>query len=318
MRDAVMGALRVLGPLRVMGMVLLSCCVQGAWTDPMAFVDAPVLSIRENREETSVPFTLTSENVMLVEGRLNDGEPMKLMVHTAETDLTLTEDYVRSHDDRIHWDGKVDVQAWGGHAEQRSSKNNKLLLGTLSRENVTVWEDKHSGPGSDGKFGLDCLSSNVIELDFANAKIVLHETVPERDCLEIPARFDEEKCMVPVRFRIESEEHEHHFLLHSGYAGGLLFDDAFVARVPVGNAVANTVESKLTDALGNTLRVTKGELSGATIGDQTLDHLPAGFFAGSIGSQKISVLGMAVIQRVHWIIDRKNQRLYVVRDRGSE
>ena len=57
------------------------------------------------------------------------------------------------------------------------------------------------------------------------------------------------------------------------------------------------------DAFGNVIAVKKGVLPEFFIGKYAIKNAPVGFFAGSVGRQKFSVIGGDVLKRFNWIID---------------
>lgn len=65
------------------------------------------------------------------------------------------------------------------------------------------------------------------------------------------------------------------------------------------------------DSFGNTIRVKKAALPTLTLGDTRLRDVPAGFFTGGVGSQKMSVMGGAVLKRFNLIFDFEDTSLYV-------
>jgi hypothetical protein len=117
--------------------------------------------------------------------------------------------------------------------------------------------------------------------------------------------------MVPGECVIGGRLIPHSFLLHTGYAGGVLLDDAFTASSGIIGAVPITNESVLTDSFGHTVRVVKGTLPAFALGRTRLADVPVGFFSGGLGHQKMSVIGCDVLARFHVFIDGARGGLYL-------
>ena len=117
------------------------------------------------------------------------------------------------------------------------------------------------------------------------------------------------------RITIGDSSYTNRFLLHSGYGGAILFDDAFALRHALSDRLEITDEQVLKDSYGNNVYVRKANLPGFRIGDLRFADLPAGFFEGTVGRQQMSVLGGDVLRRVNWIFDFANKEVYMERSR---
>ena len=110
---------------------------------------------------------------------------------------------------------------------------------------------------------------------------------------------------------IGAKEYGNRFLIHSGYGGALLLDDEFVRANDIGVQLEIIEESELKDSYGNILKTKKAILPSFTLGNTTLLDLPVGFFEGSIGRQKMSVMGGAVLKQFNMFIDTKESCIYL-------
>lgn len=262
--------------------------------------------------EIVIPFTLTSQNNIVVEAKLNGADPLKLMLHTAAREVTLTEEGAKKAKS-IKFTGATEVKSWGGSGTSRWSKRNTLLLGSYQQGNLTVHENKNSGEGTDGKFGLDFFEKRIVEIDFGRSVIVVHDRLPAK--VERYTRVKMEnrdgELFVQGNCLIEGKDHVTRFLLHTGYSGGVLLDDAFAAKAGVEGKIKITSESSLKDSFGHTIKVKKGMLPTFVLGKTTISEVPVGFFAGAVGAQKMSVLGCDVLKRFNVVFDLVNNELYL-------
>lgn len=116
---------------------------------------------------------------------------------------------------------------------------------------------------------------------------------------------------VEAQMRTKKGTIKNKFLIHSGYAGALLLDDLFAQKANLNSDLEVLSEQKLTDSYGNALKVKKVMLPELTIGKIKLKDIPAGFFDGAIGTQKISILGGDVLKRFNLIIDARREFIYL-------
>ncbi|MDX2039703.1 MAG: aspartyl protease family protein [Acidobacteriota bacterium] len=260
----------------------------------------------------SIPFTLTDQNNLVVSVALNDMDTLNLMLHTAASDVTLTEDAALKTKS-IKFTETSKMKSWGGESDSRFSKGNQVRIGQLRRNNITVWENKNSGKDTDGKFGLDLFQNRIVEIDFDQRRIVLHEKLPRKAGKYERLKIENQngQLLALGSCLIEGKNYSNKFLLHSGYSGGILLDDAFAANTGVDGKITITEESSLKDSFGNTIKVKKGILPEFALGNARISNVPTGFFSGAIGAQKMSVLGGEVLKQFNLIFDIANNDLYI-------
>lgn len=271
-------------------------------------------TLRSDDDVTRLPFTLGPQGNVLVEATLNRRDRVTLMLHTAASQVMLTEDGARKAPS-VRFVGTDAVESWGGTSSSRTSPGNVLGLGTLERRDVRVWEDVNSGAGSDGKFGLDAFGDRIVELDFDTRQLVVHDRLPAKVAhwQRLPLERADDGLFVTATCLVDGVAMPNRFLIHSGYAGGVLLDDAFVARNGLAARIPATETQRLTDAFGHVIEVRKGVLPGFALGDDTLHDVPVGFFPGAVGRQTMSVLGMAVLARYDLVFDPAGKALYLHR-----
>lgn len=264
--------------------------------------------------EIEIPFTLTTAKNVVVRTVLNQTDTFNLMLHTAARDVTLTEEAVRKSR-TLKFIGTDKVKSWGGESDSRFSQGNQLQIGSLTRTNLDLWEDKNSGQDTDGKFGLDFFQHRVVEIDFDHGRIVVHEKLPpqaekyERLKLEIQAG----QLLVQGICLIDGKPHTNNFLIHSGYSGGILLDDDFVAKAGIEGEISITKETNLKDSFGNTIKVKQGLMPEFLLGKARMANVPAGFFAGVLGQQKVSLIGTEILTRFNLIFDLAKADLYLAK-----
>lgn len=265
-------------------------------------------------QETRIPFHLSEDNNLILQAVLNGEDTLNLMLHTATSELSLTEAAV-SRVKSLHFDGTDEhIKSWGGSENSaRYSAYNRLQIGTLQWDSVSVWEDLQSGTGTDGKLGLDRFRGKTVELDFDRQLLIVHDSLPAVCATydKLPLRQQGDMLFVKASLSGGSSSWKNEFLLHSGYSGALLLDDSFVSTSNIGTKLKVLSEQKLTDAYGHVLKVKKAKLPMLQLGRYPLADVPAGFFEGAIGRQKMSVLGGDLLKRFHLFIDAGRTFIYL-------
>ena len=265
------------------------------------------------QEKTTISFQLTEYNNISIKAVLNQKDTVQLMFHTAANSVNLTEVALKKMTS-LKFDRIDSVKSWGGNDNtSRFSKSNTLQTGTLKWENVPIWEDKNSGQHTDGKFGLDLFENKVIEIDFDKKVLIIYSSLPSKakNFEKLKLTFENEMMFVEGNVSIGVNNYKNKFLIHSGYAGTILFDDQFVTINKLGEQLKVIGEKQLKDSFGNILKTKKAILPFFVIGHLKLDHIPVGFFEGTIGRQKMSIIGGDVLKRFNIIIDAKREFIYL-------
>lgn len=263
--------------------------------------------------DRGIPFTLTPDNAIVLAARINATDVVHLALHTATSDVRLTTAAVAKIS-TLEFSGGASVESWGGGGTSRVSTGNRLSIGGWRRDGVTVWEDRDSSTGTDGKVGLDVFGDAVVELDFEHGRLALHDRRPDVARYErLSLTNDHGALFVSASCVLDGARYTADFLVHSGYGGGILLADELAASSGIGSKIAIRETSTLVDSFGHTIEVRKGILPGFALGATQLADVPVGFFAGALGTQRISVIGTAVLMRFHILFDVAHDALYLQR-----
>lgn len=280
----------------------------------LAFFCQMAFGQNNSEKKYTIPFELTEYNNLSVQAILNEKDTVHLMFHTATNEIELTEEAVQKLKS-IKFDGTVnDVKSWGGgENESRFSKGNSVQIGAMKWDNVLLWEDINSGQHTDGKFGPNLFKEKAIEIDFEKKVIVVYSDLPKKvkkyDKLKLTLKG--QSMFLEATSDIGGAAFKNKFLIHSGYAGAILFDDIFASENKLDEKLKITGEKELKDSFGHVLKTKKVILPSFSIGNQKLTNVSAGFFSGTKLQQSMSVLGGDVLKRFSIIIDAKREYIYL-------
>lgn len=280
----------------------------------LAFFCQMAFGQNNSEKKYTIPFELTEYNNLSVQAILNEKDTVHLMFHTATNEIELTEEAVQKLKS-IKFDGTVnDVKSWGGgENESRFSKGNSVQIGAMKWDNVLLWEDINSGQHTDGKFGPNLFKDKAIEIDFEKKVIVVYSDLPKKvkkyDKLKLTLKG--QSMFLEATSDIGGTAFKNKFLIHSGYAGAILFDDIFASENKLDEKLKITGEKELKDSFGHVLKTKKVILPSFSIGNQKLTNVSAGFFSGTKLQQSMSVLGGDVLKRFSIIIDAKREYIYL-------
>lgn len=271
------------------------------------------LSAQEKSEKKYViPFELTEYNNIAVKAVINEKDTVKLMFHTAASAVALTSEAVKRLK-TVNFEGVQNIKSWGGDSESRFSEHNSIQIGELNWKNISLWEDENSGQYTDGKFGIDFFEGKIIEIDFEKKVIILHSELPKKakNYQKLQLTSNNDMLFLEASVSVDGIAHKNHFLIHSGYYGSVLFDDAFTIKNELDKKLEIIAQTGIKDSFGNILKTQKAILPSLSIGNQKLINVPVGFFTGAIGRQKMSVLGGDILKRFNIIMDIKAGFIYL-------
>lgn len=273
------------------------------------------LSQNDNDLVDSIPFKLTEHNNISVQAIINSVDTVNLMLHSAANDVTVTAEATKNLQS-ITIDGRDTVKSWGGNQSSKFSTNNRLQIGRQLNESLTIWENENSGPGTDGKFGLNFFGNKIVEINFDENLLRIYHKLPEAYLKQ--GGFEKQDLVkengllfLQATSLLNQKDITNRFLIHSGFGGALLFDDHTAEKYGFSNQLKIVKESQLKDSYGNILKTKKAILPDFLLASQKLKDVPIAFFEGSIGRQKMSVLGGDLLKRFNLIFDVQNSTIYL-------
>ncbi|WMX13301.1 aspartyl protease family protein [Aureispira sp. CCB-E] len=277
------------------------------------FILSTCLHLKAQQIDT-ISFVLTSFNNIYIPALLNQKDSLKMMFHTGESGVSIIEEVFNKIAIKKNATS-TEANSWGGKGTAKFFKNNTFSIGNHRFDSLVVWVDKHSGQLTDGKFGPLLFKGKMIEINYHDKNFVIYESVPPKQHLKQFQKFrlTQEKGLLFIegKLNIGRQRLQQKFMIHTGYGGTILLDDAFAQKHQLGRLLKITNESTLKDAYGNTLTTKKAVLPSFKIGRTKFKALPISFFEGSIGRQKISVLGNGLLKHYNMILDIENSLVYL-------
>lgn len=261
----------------------------------------------------TIPFVLTPYNNIYVQTILNEIDTLNLMFHTGEAGASITEKAL----EKIHKPDSMTsstVKSWGGQSDANFFANNQLQIGKHNFDSLTIWVNKRSGRLTDGKFGPGLFKGKLIEVNYDKQLFIVHAQMDKkkyRSFQKFKLIQDNGLLFIKGKLNLGKTKRSQKFMIHTGYGGNVLLDDAFVQKHQLGSQLKIVDESVLLDSYGNKIITKKAILPSFQIGKHKLDDLSISFFDGAIGRQKISVLGNGVLKHYNTLLDLDKGFIYL-------
>lgn len=261
--------------------------------------------------QDTIPFVLTEANNIIIQTILNKKDTLDLMFHTAQSTISLTEEAVKKISSK-GFDKTTRSESWGGKHDARYSAGNRINIQNFEWENITIWEDKNTGPTADGKFGPNLFDNKVIELNFDENILVVHSYMPEisKDYQKANLFFSKGSMYVNTNYKIKNKDYQNKVMIHSGYGGTILLDDKYVVDNNIASQLDIISESHLKDSYGNIIKTKKAMLPYFAMGTSQFENMPIYFFEGVIANRSVSVMGGNLIKRFHIFFDLQQAEIH--------
>ena len=264
--------------------------------------------------QDTISFHLTTQDNIAVQTILNHRDTVDLMLHTAVSEVSLTSETVKKIRD-LQSDGSVKAQSWGGESDSEFIKKNHLSIGDFNWDSVLIWVGKYSGPETGGKFGPNLFEGKILEINYDKKFLVIHPELPiflqKADFQKFTFSMDRATMFLKGKLELDEEVYENSFMIHSGYGGTVLLDDAFANEHKLGEKLEIISGKELKDAYGNVIKTKKAFFPKLEIGGYSFTNIPVGFFEGSLGRQRFSVMGNGILKRFHIFLDQENGHIYM-------
>jgi len=263
----------------------------------------------------TINFYLTEDNNISVDAIINDADTVSLMFHTAVNSVSLTPDQTKRLTENIDKKSS-DVTTWTDSKSVEYIEKNKLNISKLEWDNLIIWLNMLSGKKTDGKFGPNLFAGRLIEIDFDNEIIVLHGLDENSFDLNKYQTFDlstneSNSLFIEGEILVNDVSYTSKFMVHSGYGGTIILDDAFCRKYEALKATKVIEEKELKDSFGNIIKTKRALAKEFQVCNTAFSNVPYSYFDSELAIQETSVLGGEIIKRFNMLIDVENLKLHV-------
>lgn len=249
--------------------------------------------------QETIPFRLTKYNNIIVKALVNNKDSLDLMFQIAMQDASISPERTRKADHIIFNSDEI-------------SENNTIQAGKTIKKNIRFFDNELTGHEADGKFGTGLFSGKIFKIDYDHNKFVIYDQLPDLKGYQAINLYPErDQLYINADNMIENQPVEGHFLLQSGYSGGILYSNQFAEEKELDKKLKITAEKTLKDSSGKSVITKQGILPQLKMGSIVMDNVSAGFFAGDIKTHKVSYFGADALRRFIWIFDTDRKMAYI-------
>ena len=188
-----------------------------------------------------------------------------------------------------------------------------MKLEDFQWDSLYIWVDKQTGAGTEGKIGMDQFDSRWISIDYDRQELSLSD--------EMPPGLDASKALtlethrdilfLNAELEIEGERFGNRFMIHSGFNGSIMLDDAFASEHALAEKLEVISTQEMMDAQGNKLSSVKTRGANFLVAGQSIEDVEVNFFTGSIGRMQMSIIGSEILSSFNPVIDLEDKRIWL-------
>ena len=271
-------------------------------------------------ELDTIPFTLNESNNIIIEAVVNESDTLAFMFHTGVNSMSLTPE-VSERISRNKLVKETEIGTWTETKESGYITNNSVQIGKQKTDSLTIWLDLLSGYESQGKFGPNFFGDKLIEINYDDSILVIHDSSATVGSLEIYKSTslqitDHHSILLNATLNFGTKTVDHTLMLHTGYGGSIILDDAFKNANPELKQLEELSRKELKDSFGNSMFIKKVMPKSISFLGETLEGLSIAYFDSDLEMQKTSIVGCEMMKRFNFILDIENAILYTKPNRN--
>ena len=263
--------------------------------------------------EDAIPFTIGGDHKIHIAGRINDSEPLDLLLDMGADTLVLYPS-ARAKNVNVRIDGKAGNAGTGGTATRDSSNDNSVALGKLRWDHESVLLIEKQADRSDGIVGHNVFDDKVVEFDYDAMLVRISDAVPERAAVwtALPIEFQGTLPAVQARFEGGPEVFEEWLVLDTGSSTSVYLNQKTAVQQRLPGTMKTLGTSWMRGVGEGTARNEVVRLPKLSLGNLELRDVPLHVRAnGPQADDGLSGhLGMDVLKRFNTVLDFQNDVAY--------
>lgn len=246
----------------------------------------------DNRSDT-IPFTLNQFDAIHVKGIINSADTINLHFDIGTLDFRLTRETLGRY---------------------KSQRINQLKLGSLIWNLPNIQTANQASHGMDGRFGWRVFDDNIIEIDYDNKLIIIHNSLPKKmkGFKKSKIKFIQSLFCIESIIELNNKKYTGDFLFDTGSDLTMVINPTWMKNQEFPNTLEVLKKSSFSDGAGKKYETIMVSVPKLSINSFELKHIPCSIL-GNEGpsSAPINYFGNALLKRFNTIIDLKKDHIYL-------
>lgn len=246
----------------------------------------------ENRSDT-ISFTLNQFDAIHVKGIINSTDTINLHFDIGTLDFRLTRETLGRY---------------------KSQRINQLKLGSLVWNLPNIQTANQASHGMDGRFGWRVFDEKIIEIDYDNKFIVIHNTLPKKmkGYKKSKIKFIQSLFCIESAIELNNKKYIGDFLFDTGSDLTMVIHPTWMKNQEFPNTLEVVKKSSFSDGAGKKYETIMVSLPKLSVNTFELKHIPCSILGyEGPSSTPINYFGNALLKRFNIIIDLKKDHIYL-------
>ncbi|MFO0783053.1 MAG: retropepsin-like aspartic protease [Phycisphaerales bacterium] len=263
--------------------------------------------------EDAIPFTIGGDHKIHITGRINDSEPLDLLLDMGADTLVLFPS-AKDKNPNVRIDGRVDNAGTGGTTTRDTSNDNRVAIGRLRWDHESVLLIERQADQSDGIVGHNLFDDKVVEFDYDAMLVRIHDSVPKSAATwtMLPIQFQGTLPAVQAQFEGGPEAFKEWLVLDTGSSASVYLNRATAVQQQLPGPMKSLGTSRMRGVGEGTTRNEVLLLPRLRVGSLELRDLPIHVRTNGLDSDDglSGHLGMDVLKRFNTVLDFQNDVAY--------
>jgi predicted aspartyl protease len=260
-----------------------------------------------------IPFTIGSDNRILINGKLNNGEKIDFMFDTgAGSDLLYKTGLKKSS--QINFTGQGIISGGGGQATTKLSMNNKLQIADLIWDNYSFQYLEKQADKSDALIGFSVFEDKVVEINHDSKIMTIHSALPKLDNGYKKCNFKKIGGLyfIELTLQIGNKQITEWFDFDTGNTGSITIHNELANEQKLNGLMEKIGESSYGGIGPNKIFLDRVMLPKLKIGGFELDAVPILIEKPStVENLSYPIVGVEILNRFNMVIDYQNSVVYL-------
>lgn len=288
---------------------LMQCALLLLMVTMIPFMGVSQRVSKNTEAKETLPFVLSPFNNIIFKAVLNETDTLNLKFDTGATGLLLTHDAILGKTHLL--ENKPDSFETQNYVPLE--KLATLQLGGLSWDSLEVFPVRHSGQGSDGRFGWDLFKDNVVILDYDNSEMTVQDTLPNLAGYTSTKIINSHGAFcLEGTLSLKDTVLKGGFLFDTGYQKALLLDSTIGSNTDLIKGLKVITVNKLRNGAGKVFITKLVELPAMELAKHSLVNIPTQLLnTSNPASFQTHILGNELLKRFNTVFDFKEMQLYL-------
>lgn len=277
----------------------------------------PTISKTVNIPLSEFPFEIRDDNQLYIKVKVNGIDSLIFNIDTGASSYVVVDSIARNIL-KLKFDGEDTNIGAASIMKVKSSSKNKIEIGNLKLENLTLYSIPYESVDFDGIIGCELFLNYVVDINYDRRTIKLydHKTFKYNGSKKkLEVKMDEGVPLIKSSFIIKDSFHNDWFMLDTGADDRISFNSIAVKSLNLEEKLKIVGSASNMDSNGNLYKSPLGLIEEIKISNYSFYNVIASLSKSQVGSNSsethVGALGNVILSKMNIIYDLGNNCLYL-------